>query len=97
MIFWLHLSLKAVSTHDLMCMRTSFQTRIDKRIETFDCELRASEAHHRRASRLVLRLSSAQKGKCLDYRDFHDCAKNIGMKLVREPHQQSCVHTYGVQ
>jgi hypothetical protein len=59
----LHVGLEAVSTHNLMRMRASDKSWIDKRIETLNCELRTREAHHRRSTSLVLRLYCAQQAQ----------------------------------
>jgi hypothetical protein len=68
----LHISLEAVSTHDLMCMRTAQEPRIYKGIESFDGELGTGKAHHRCATRIVLRVGGAQKSEHMEYSDLHD-------------------------
>jgi hypothetical protein len=60
MLARLHISLEAVSTHNLMRMRTTNKSRIDEWIESFDRELGACKAHHRGAT---LRLRAARKNK----------------------------------
>jgi hypothetical protein len=73
----LHISLEAVPTHNLMRMRATHKPRIDKRIKTFNCELRTGEAHHWRATRLVLRPGNTQKGERREYGDPHDCNETV--------------------
>jgi hypothetical protein len=68
----LHISLKAVSTDDLMRMWTSQKARVHERIESFDCELRTGKAHHRCATRIVLRVGGAQNSEHMEYSDLHD-------------------------
>lgn len=46
MLARLHLSLEAIPSNNLMRMRTSNEARIDQRVKSFHCQLRAGEAHH---------------------------------------------------
>jgi hypothetical protein len=60
MLARLHISLEAVSTHNLMRMWTTNKSRVDEWIEALDCELGACEAHHGGAT-LCLRTTHEEK------------------------------------
>jgi len=79
MFSWLHFRREAISTDYLMRMRTSDESGVDKRIQTFDRELRAREAHHGCAARDVLGLRGASKDERMEGRNLHDACRSFEM------------------
>jgi hypothetical protein len=59
-----HRGIKSISAYDLMRMRRWSHSRIDERIKTLDCDLRASESEMIQAAGKSLGLSDRRENKC---------------------------------
>jgi hypothetical protein len=70
-LHWFHVRPEAVPPDNLVCMRTSDDSRVDQRIQALDSKLRACETHHRCAATNILSLRSACESESCEEQVLH--------------------------